>query len=375
MNKQLKLAFCLFKYFPFGGLQSDFMNIAKECIRRGYQVDAYTLSWEGERPEGLHVIIVPVSGLSNHKRYLSFADKLNKIFLKKEYNAVVGFNKMPGLDVYFAADGSYAARMEDCNIFSRMTRRYHALMSLERSVFHKDSKTRILLLSTREIDFFKTFYKTGSERFHILPPGISRACVPPSNYRDIRYRKRSELGISQNKTILLMICTNFKIKGVARAIKALASMPSNILDQTFLLIAGRDNSKPYKKLARQRQVLNNINFIGARNDIPSLLMASDLLLHPASIENAGLVLVEALTAHLPVITTDSCGYSFHVRDAKAGIVIPTPFRQLALDKALLLALTAKKEIKWRANAKNYIDKTDVFSCAQKAADVIEKASS
>lgn len=31
----MTLAFILYKYFPFGGLQRDFMRIALECQRRG----------------------------------------------------------------------------------------------------------------------------------------------------------------------------------------------------------------------------------------------------------------------------------------------------------------------------------------------------
>ena len=76
MNKKLNLAFCLFKYFPFGGLQGDFMQISKICLDRGHKVDVYTLSWEGKKPEGLDVTIVPVSGLSNHGQYKSFGKSL-----------------------------------------------------------------------------------------------------------------------------------------------------------------------------------------------------------------------------------------------------------------------------------------------------------
>lgn len=375
MSKKLKLAFCLFKYFPFGGLQLDFINISTECVRRGYQVDVFAITWEGEKPEGLNVILIPVSGLSNHKRYLSFAKKVNQCFLEKKYDAVIGFNKMPGLDVYFAADGSYAARMKKRNLFLRMTNRYHTLMSLEKAVFDKDSKTQILSLTTKEINFYTDFYKTAIDRFHVLPPGISKKCVPPANSSEIRVRKRKEIGIAQDKNIVLMVCTNFKIKGVARAIKSLSLLPPDILSQTVLLVVGRDNPNPYIKLAKKKHVINHVNFIGARSDVPELLMASDLLLHPAYIENAGLVLVEALTAHLPVITTDSCGYSFHVTDAKAGIVIASPFVQKNLDRALLSMLKSVDMDKWRDNAKTYIDRIDVFNCAQKAVDVIDKVCS
>ena len=45
------VAFCLYKYFPFGGLQRDFMRIASTVAARGHHVRVYTQSWEGDCPE------------------------------------------------------------------------------------------------------------------------------------------------------------------------------------------------------------------------------------------------------------------------------------------------------------------------------------
>ena len=42
------VAFCLYKYFPFGGLQRDFMRIAQAVAARGHHVRVYTQSWAGE---------------------------------------------------------------------------------------------------------------------------------------------------------------------------------------------------------------------------------------------------------------------------------------------------------------------------------------
>ena len=36
----MQLAFVLYKYFPFGGLQRDFMRIALECQQRGHTIRA-----------------------------------------------------------------------------------------------------------------------------------------------------------------------------------------------------------------------------------------------------------------------------------------------------------------------------------------------
>ena len=43
----MKLALCLFKYFPYGGLQRNFLAIAQELIARGHELTVYTGSWGG----------------------------------------------------------------------------------------------------------------------------------------------------------------------------------------------------------------------------------------------------------------------------------------------------------------------------------------
>ncbi len=372
MNKKLNLAFCLFKYFPFGGLQGDFLQIAKICLDHGHKVDVYTISWNGEKPEGLNITLVPVSGWSNHGKYKSFGKKIAQIVKDKNYDAVVGFNRIPGLDIYYAADGSYAAKMQNRTFLHRISNRYHTFMLLEKAVYDKNSKTKILLLTEKEQRFYMDFYKTAKERFYILPPGISKKCIPPSNVNEIRETKREELGVDKKKNIILMVCTVFKIKGVERAIRALAALPSNISSESVLFIVGIDKPWKYKCLAKKLNIAKQVRFLGARTDVPHLLMASDLFLHPASIENTGTVIVEALVANIPVITTDICGYSHHVKEADAGKVIPSPFNQERLNKELLFILTSEDKKQLGNNAKKYIEKTDVFSRSEKAVDVIEK---
>lgn len=374
MKKKLNLAFCLFKYFPFGGLQGDFLEISKISMARGHKVDAYTITWKGEKPDGLTVNIVPVSGLSNHGRYKSFGNKIVKLVRQKNYDAIVGFNRIPGLDIYYTADGSYAAKMQNRSILHRISNRYRTFMSLEKAVFNKDSNTQILLLTDKEKKFYMDYYGTSKERFHILPPGISKKCIPPLNADEIRMKKRKDLKIDKNRNIILMVCTVFKIKGVERAIRAVASLPGSISSETILLVAGSDKPGKYKRLAKKLNIEKQVRFLGARKDVPHLLMASDLFLHPASIENTGTVIVEALVANIPVITTDICGYSHHVKSADAGRVIPSPFNQKVLNKELKYMLTSEKHNQWKNNAKTYIEKTDVFSRSKRAVDVIEKVS-
>ncbi len=69
------------------------------------------------------------------------------------------------------------------------------------------------------------------------------------------------------------------------------------------------------------------------------MAAADLLLHPAYQEAAGIVLLEAITAGLPVLTTAVCGYAHYIVDANCGEAMTEPFRRDALNEVLLKALT------------------------------------
>lgn len=101
------------------------------------------------------------------------------------------------------------------------------------------------------------------------------------------------------------------------------------------------------------------------------MAAADLLLHPAYQEAAGIVLLEAITAGLPVLTTAVCGYAHYIVDANCGEAMAEPFRQDVLNEVLLKALTQPSlRSAWAENARYYADTQDLYSLPEKAADII-----
>ena len=69
----MKLAFCLNYYFPFGGLQRDFLRVAMISQSRRHSVTVYTMHCEGEPTAGFGINIVKPRGLTNHARSRDFA--------------------------------------------------------------------------------------------------------------------------------------------------------------------------------------------------------------------------------------------------------------------------------------------------------------
>ena len=145
----MQIAFCLFKYFPHGGIPRDLMKMARECMRRGYRVRVYVLRWKAPLPEedGFEVVIVPVSAITNHTRYKRFSEWVRDHLDEQPVDLVVGLNKMPGLDVYYAGDSCYEEKARtQRNAFYRLLPRYKHFASAERSVFSPDSATEILTI-------------------------------------------------------------------------------------------------------------------------------------------------------------------------------------------------------------------------------------
>lgn len=139
----------------------------------------------------------------------------------------------------------------------------------------------------------------------------------------------------------------------------------------MLFVVGQDKADRYVKLAKEYNVAGSIKFFHGRNDVSELMAAADLLIHPAYQEAAGIVLVEAIAAGLPVITTAVCGYAHYVKEADCGIVIDEPFEQNSLNEAVYFALSnSGQRNTWRENAQLFADTQDIYSLPEKAADLI-----
>jgi len=342
----MQLAFILYKYFPFGGLQRDFMRIALECQQRGHAIRVYTPIWEGEVPAGFEVVVVPVKALFNHHRNEKLTAWIKADLAKRPVDRVIGFNKMPNLDVYYAADGCFEDKAQTLrNSLYRRWGRYKHFADYERAVFAPESKTEILMISEVQQPLFVKHYATPAERFHLLPPGITQDRRAPANAAEIRAEFRREFQLADDELLLVQIGSGFK--------------------------TGQDDPSTFKLQAKTLGVSEQVQILKGRSDIPRFLLGADLLIHPAYNENTGTVLLEALVAGLPVLVSAVCGYAHYIAEAECGRVLREPFVQAELNQQLaaMLADDAARA-QWGRNGLAFAASADLYSMPQHAADVI-----
>ena len=71
-------------------------------------------------------------------------------------------------------------------------------------------------------------------------------------------------------------------------------------------IFGKDKDKKYIKLISRYGLEESIKIFHGHDNVPQLMREAAALIHPARYENTGLILIEALSQNLPIITTDNC---------------------------------------------------------------------
>lgn len=370
----MRLAFLLYKYFPYGGMQRDFRRFAQECQARGHQCRAYYIDWEGDALDGLDMRRVPVKALTHHRRNEKYFEWVRRDLAADPVDGVIGFNKMPGLDVYYAADSCYLDKgLKERGSLYRRGARFQHFAAYEKAVFGAESKTDILLISDTERAKFEEHYNTPGERLHMLPPGISQDRRRPEN-ADLRRRNlRETLELDGLDYVMLFVGSGFIKKGLDRAIRSVAAIREQQPSvKVHLLVVGQDKQWRFQRLARKLKVAESVQFLGGRDDVPDLLLAADVLVHPALDEAAGIVLLEALVAGLPVVVTDTCGYAHHIDSGRAGIVLPAPFEQMQLDQALLRMLDGVYRAECRRSALLYAELTDLYSMHETGARLMEE---
>ncbi|MFT4825061.1 MAG: UDP-glucose:(heptosyl)LPS alpha-1,3-glucosyltransferase [Halioglobus sp.] len=370
----MRLAFLLYKYFPYGGMQRDFRRFVEESQKLGHHCRVYYISWQGEPIAEADLRQVPVSAMSNHRRNARFSQWVQSDLAQDPVDGVIGFNKMPGLDVYYAADSCYLDKaFGERSWWYRLGARYRHFSAYEEAVFSVQSKTHILLISETEKAKFKHYYDTPEERMHMLPPGIAMNRKASADAAKRRQNARAALGLKDYDHVLLFVGSGFIKKGLNRAIQSLANLHKTMPDKNIrLLVVGQDRETRFRRLAVRLRVANQIQFLGGRDDIPELLLAADALIHPAKDEAAGIVLLEALVAGLPVLVTDICGYAHHIERADAGVALSSPFQQGDLDRAVEHSLDSEFRSRCTENALGYADEEDLYSMHTTGAQLIEQ---
>ena len=367
----MHIAFAIFKVFPHGGVARDLRKLVAVCLARGHEVRVYAMVWEDAPLPGADVVLLPARGVRSHVRQRRFAARVAAHRQQHRVDLLVGMNKMPHLDAYYAADSCFELKARTQRPWAyRLTPRYRHFADFERAVFGLDARTRILTIAPHQEDAFRGVYGTPGFRFHALPPGIERNRAACDS--DQAALIRAEFGVGPSGRLLLFIGSGFVKKGLDRLLVSLAALPEAVRSTTRLVVVGRDKVARFRRLASRLGVVERVCFAGGRDDVPALLQAADGLALPAEDEAAGMVILEAAVAGVPVLATANCGYAPWIAESGAGLVTPEPYDQARFDADLLCLLTSADRPTWARNGRRLGNDDNLYAMPPRAVDLLER---
>lgn len=166
-----------------------------------------------------------------------------------------------------------------------------------------------------------------------------------------RNQTRAELQTPESATVIIQVSRMESWKGHALHLEAL-SLLKDLPQWVCWQVGGAQRSSEIeylnelKRTAERLGIADRVRFLDQRSDVARLLAAADIFCQPNTAgEPFGIVFVEALYAHLPVVTTD-IGGAREIVDDSCGVLVPPgdaasialALRQLIEEPALRIRL-------------------------------------
>jgi glycosyltransferase involved in cell wall biosynthesis len=159
--------------------------------------------------------------------------------------------------------------------------------------------------------------------------------IPPADRSQRRRAARAALGLPGDGALLIAVGSLFPVKDHDNLLRAFAGLAG-----ARLAIAGEGGEESrLRRLAAELGVGPRVHFLGLRDDVERVLLASDVFVLTSRSEALPLAVLEAMAMGLPVVSTRVGGVPEVVTDGETGVLVP-PANPAALAEALRGLLAA-----------------------------------
>jgi UDP-glucose:(heptosyl)LPS alpha-1,3-glucosyltransferase len=307
-----------------GGVERATAGFLEALVAHGH--DVHLLSPAGQQP---------VPGVTRHGLALPPVPRAARLLVlplavrlavrRRAWDAVQSHERTLSQDVYRAGEGCHRAYLDALPPRGRRRAAYHrVLLALERRVFA--ATPEIVAISRQGAREIARLYGVPDTRLTVVYNGVDLTRFHPDHRGRHRLASRAEAGVPADAWVALFAGSGFERKGLATAVEGLAALD----DRTSrLLVVGKGDVQPYRRLAERLRIDGRVAWLGARPDVERWYAAADALVLPTRYEPFGNVHLEALASGLPVVTTTAAGGAEVVGPDRGAVVPPGDVRALA----------------------------------------------
>lgn len=326
-----------------GGAETSTMQFAQHLAQDGCQVSVLTTTHMPSTPE-LNIIPLKASRLFRTARTAWFSRRAAEYVQAHRFDVVHCITPCLAADIYQPRGGTVpemlarnvairtsAAGRAAKRFGQAINLKFRVLSKLERDLLRRTPSPWVIAISGYVADQLHRHYRFDSNRIARIFNGIDPDTSTAHERQVDRTQIRRQYGIAPDELVALCVAHNFKLKGVARFIEALARPEARLFKG---VIVGRDDPGVYVQLAEQLGVKDRIMFVGSTTRIATFFHAADVLVHPTYYDPCSRVVLEAMASGLPAITTDYNGAAERITNGVTGYTIDSPENVAALAECL-----------------------------------------
>jgi len=246
-----------------------------------------------------------------------------------------------------------------------------AKLTLERLVYRGGA--RFIVLTNAFAQALQRDFKVPSELIRIVPGGVDI-----DRFKEIgtRTEARGELGLPLDRPTIVTARRLVHAKGIESLVKALVLVRKHIPDVLLVVVGTGPLAESLHQLVRERELENNVHFIGFVTDDALRLAyrAADLFVVPSiAMEGFGLVVIEAMACGTPAMVTPVEGLPETVRDLDPRLI----FRSIMprdLADGILAAFDGTIALPSPAVCRAYAERFDWSRIAERVLSVYQEIS-
>jgi UDP-glucose:(heptosyl)LPS alpha-1,3-glucosyltransferase len=316
-----------------GGAERYTADLAAVLRRRGHEASLIASSF-GPGQQAPQDVLLDTGSRTRLGAYLQFLDLLDPHLINNRYDIVHAMLPVRNCDVYHPHAGMAAEAITGghlkhegpmmqmvSRVATRLNRRRQRFAMVERLLLTKAHPPVVLCLSEYVKRNVRRHYELKDERLPTLFNAVDLERFNPRARPDAGRLIRERFGIKSRQIVGLMIAQDFARKGLREAIVAAAALRDA---SVTLLVVGKQDPAPYRRLAEQSGIGQRVIFAGQTDDPYAFYRAADLFLLPTRHDPCSLVVLEALAMGLPVISTARNGACEIMTGGVHGFVIDDP---------------------------------------------------